>query len=296
MLSLLVRAVWAVAILRLLCARATLGWRTSAVYGVLGALTGVVLTPLITRFFFPYSSGGLIASFLGSLTIQLAVLGPVLAGLFLRKTHLATSVADAFLLAFITGFGCDLASAALVASAGSNAIEAFRLFPPWQFVTSAGGVPGYAYWSGLVALALAAALRFQPRRMVALGIGAVALLFVTMEQTALLTDAGTHSEGWARLLALTGSGQVTAWLAIVALAGLSTVEARWARAGGLAAGVSAPASLWTQLRALAGSLASLNLPEHASRSAPFRAERQRQIAAAEGRQRRGHRHAAACLL
>src|SRR5258708_23386039 len=200
MLSLLVRAVWAVAILRLLGARATLGWRTSAVYGVLGALTGVVLTPLPTRFFFPYSSGGLLASFLGSLTIQLASVGPVLAGLFLRKPYLATSVADAVLLAFITGFGFDLASATLVASAGSNAIEAFGFLPPWQFVTRTGAVPGYAYWSGLLALALAAALRFQRRRMVALGIAAAALLCVTMEQTALLTDAGRHSEEWARLL------------------------------------------------------------------------------------------------
>jgi len=160
------------------------------------------------------------------------LLSPLLAFMFWRReTYRLTSVADVFLIAFALGFGFDLAGALLSASAADRPLAGIGIFPPFEIQGKAGAiafvVPGYAYWSALVALVLAASMRFVRNRRVAIGLVALTALFVITEEASTVSKAGLaqHPIGLLGHFAqLTGHGRWTAWTCLFALVALSVWE------------------------------------------------------------------------
>ena len=101
-------AVWALIVVRVLAFRATLSLRTLLTFLMLGAVVGPIALPLVQGFFNSYGSYQIYHWPVVAFGVELLLLAPVLAFLFFRRAHRLTSVGDAFLLAFMTGFGYDL--------------------------------------------------------------------------------------------------------------------------------------------------------------------------------------------
>src|SRR2546426_1091871 len=145
--SVLLLALWTLAVLRVLGLRATLSGRTLGTYLLLGALLGMIAIPLVRELGAPYGEQGPYVNEVLSLGDQALLLIPVLWYLFFRRAHEVTSVADAFLLAFAVGFGFDLVGALLAASGATAPLKGLSFWPPWQFDGEKFSVAGYGYWS-----------------------------------------------------------------------------------------------------------------------------------------------------
>ena len=149
-------AIWTLVVVRLVAGRATLSDRTFATFLALGVLLGCLGGPASQKLFAPYGEDGPWIALLVALARQAVLLAP----LFMLRALPAIGVADGFVLGFLIGFGYDLAAAVLAAVAASTPFSALQWIPPFSAQTDSLTVSGYSYWTGLVALAYAAARRF----------------------------------------------------------------------------------------------------------------------------------------
>src|SRR5438067_7493598 len=109
LIEFLLNAVWTLVVIRILALRATLRVRTLAIFLLLGMLLGPIALPVVQGFVNSYGSYQVYHWPLQALSVELLLLAPVLTFLFYRGAHRITSVGDAFLLAFVIGFGYDFA-------------------------------------------------------------------------------------------------------------------------------------------------------------------------------------------
>ena len=230
--SLLALALWTFVVVCVLGARATLRSRTFATFLVLGALMAVVILPIVSKVFAPYGERGTLLNVLLAIGWQLALLAPVLSFLLAHRTDRMLSVADAFLLAFMVGFGADLVGGILAAAVAPQPLDALTPFPPWVYVipTPAHAIAGYGYWTGLVALAVVAMRRFARPASAAAIVGVVVFLWVALAHAASLevVRTGKLPTGLLGLCyRLTGNGGLPAWVALLALVALSVAESVW---------------------------------------------------------------------
>ncbi|HEV8585556.1 MAG TPA: hypothetical protein VGT02_11365 [Methylomirabilota bacterium] len=231
MIAYVLLAAWTYLVVRALGARGTLRDRTLATYGLAGCLMGTVAAPVVERLVLPYPFDVAAPRAIALQLVRLSViLAPVVIILLARRAHRALGVADAFLLAFMVGFGfdviCGLVSLAFRGDVGAR----LALFPPFE--AKGPVIAGYGYSAALVTLALATMLRFARHRGAALAVAAVVLVCVAVDQ-APAAGPGAVWLGW-----ITAHGTVTAWLALAALVVASIVEWRWLGAYGRGAGVT----------------------------------------------------------
>lgn len=276
LLSLLLMALWTLAVLRLLAVRATLSTRTFLTFLLLGAMIGPVAVPLAERFIAPYGWGGNYPHFLIAVPVHVLLFLPVWGYLFRRRAYRVTSVADAFLLAFLVGFGYDLLAYLLSSAYGGTPARMLAYLPPWQINGDSYSVVGYSYWTALPALGLAAGLRFWRNRWGALGIGALLLLFAAAEHASLQSPA----PNWlVRFGTATGHGAFTGWVALLLLVGLSAWEAHWAARA--AQGKVPHFAVLEEWRSLLTALAERKWTEFRRLGATFRLRHQLALARAE---------------
>jgi hypothetical protein len=283
LLSLILLAAWTMVLVRLAGARATLGDRTFLIYLLQGAFLGTVGMRLIQRLFDPY---GLLTAtpwivLLIATAWQLSLLVPVRI-LLTNRLSRTTCVADAFLVAFAIGYGFDLCGALLAASSATQASVGLDLFPPWQFSNQAITFAGYGYWTGLVGLARSASLRFVRKPWLSRCIQTGVLLWVAIDAAVVTTTVESGSpQGLLQDLGyFTLHGQLAAWIAWVALLGLSFWEAAW-----VARAVPETAQnryqVLDELRALGSALMKGRLGEYRRLTALFRLRRQVALGRAE---------------
>ena len=221
LIALLLLAGWTVLVVRVLCARATLSGRSFLTFFLLGALLAPTASPMAEKLFAPYNDAGPWIAFFISLARQLPLLLPV----FLIRKFPTLSVADAFALAFMTGFGFDLSATFVAAAIAAQPLRGLSLWPPWEFKSAAFSVAGYGYWTAVVALAFAAGQRFLRRPKTVWALTAAVLLLVVVEAASLLWRS---PPSWLSIFGmLTFHGAITAWLALVAVVALSFYEAAW---------------------------------------------------------------------
>jgi hypothetical protein len=257
---------WTYLVVRVLGFGATLSDRTLVTFGLVGALLGSVVAPVAVRLIqpYPYEINPVRAVALELLRLAV-LLTPVLVVMLRQRTHRVLSVADAFLLAFMAGFGFDVLSGFLVLFVAPGIVGSLSIWPPWQTPVviwwEAGGglmkrvlmpgwrdpssfggsttfgwlvvtATGHAYAAGLVALALAVVWRFAAGRRLAYVIPAIVTLWLAIGE-AKFTVSG--AESWshrAELSRLSFHGHVTAWLALIALLGCSLWEWWWLAGAG----------------------------------------------------------------
>lgn len=269
-LQLLILAAWTLLVVRLFAWRATLRNRTFATYLILGAFLGITAVGLSQRLLTPYGETQPFPYWLAAVGRQAVLLAPVLLAVFWRPSSRETRIADAFLLAFMVGFGYDLAGALLAASVSASPLRGFAWLPPWQFRSAqgyfyAGGfsykgwAAGSGYWTALVALVLAIAVRCSepldrlktkfglPRALnVPIALGVIAFLWVVAEQTGLLPLSAAGVFAFFRRIVF--AGRFTAWLTLLLFAAASLMEIRWTKAPG----AETPRSWAGTVRAAAG--------------------------------------------
>jgi hypothetical protein len=251
--QLLLLAIWTLLLVRALSLRATISLRTLGTFLILGAVLGPVAFPVVQSFFNSYGSYQVYHWPFVAFGVELLLLAPVLVFLFYRRVHQVTSVGDAFLLAFMVGFGYDLITA-LTGDAGTSQLgSGISYFPPFAFRSQNLTVAGFGYWSGLIALAIAAAARFLRTRTAAYIAAAVAAFWVVAEISGLAGSQGAPSLLAAVFGNMTLHGLLTPWLCLLALLGLSLWEGRWISAPGGVGTKLGLASQWSAaLTALAG--------------------------------------------
>ena len=278
-LAVVLLALFTLAVMRLLGARATLSNRTLFAFLTLGALIGPPSLQLTYRFFDPYSAWGNIFS--RNLVIffvsHLIVLMPVFVYYFGRRVYTAASVADAFLLGFALGFGYDLSATLFASAYVTTTLHQLTIIPPFTFDAGGFSLAGYAYWSALGALAMAAGLRFLRNRYVAFTIAALVILFFAAEEAALIqpVEAPGH---WFALITVRGS--LTPYLALVALVVCSFLEYQWMNRL-VPAAAQRKLQVLTEWQALLNVLLARRFHEFRNLGARMRLERNVAIARAE---------------
>ena len=162
MWALAVSAVWAIVLVRALALRATLPSRAFGLSLALGVLIVIFVAPIMHRLPNPYGGIGPWYDEFVSIAQLIALLSPVVGLFFTNGLYRVTSLADAFLLAFMAGLGFDLAGLILAAD-GARASFRLAFLPPFEIPLGRHAAAGYGYWAGLVMLTLAAARRFRPQ-------------------------------------------------------------------------------------------------------------------------------------
>jgi hypothetical protein len=279
-----VSAVFTLVVIRLLAARAVLSIRPFAVLILLGALYGPLALETLhyvagadVMYRPPYEkmAGGMLA--------PLIVGVPAFAFLLFLRAYRRLSIADAFLIAFTLGFGCDLFLRTLAAPLANS--TAVRLLPVWtleiQYITKLSGA-GFAYWIALPALVFAASMRFFNKRIVVV-LTTVALLLSGLELANLVPynsqfvgNPGKTFSKYATMV--TFHGQLVAWLSIIGLIAFSCLEGRWVAA------VTATAvrrSIFGEWALLLTAFAEGRFRQMMGLAAAFRVQRQAAIASAE---------------
>lgn len=232
LIALLILALWTLVVVALLGSRATLSARTFATFLVLGLLMGGIILPVATKAAAPYGERGTLLYLLLAAAWQAALLLPLLSFLMTRGTYRTLSIADAFVLAFVLGFGVDLLGGVLAAGIAPQSLDAVGRIPPWAYqpAFADGAIAGYGYWTALVALAVVAARRFSRQPTAGAVIGALAFVYVTLDHAAALeaVRTGKVPTGPLGLFSrLTLHGALTAWIVILAVVALSVTEAVW---------------------------------------------------------------------
>ena len=230
--------VWTIVLIRLLCFRATVSDRTLLNYIVLGMLIGPTAILPLHRLLNPYSAPNfpytpIVTLFLSLLTI-FVLLTPILFYLFSRRTYMLLSIADAFLLAFMVGFGFDLLGV-LLATGNFDPWSSLSLLPPWQqevIPAETFTLTGTGYRTGFVALVLAASLRLVRKRSLVVLATSLALLWVSADTVAWMWPAQQENPGATDslrtvLTTLSFNGLFTAWLILIILMVLQFREYRW---------------------------------------------------------------------
>ncbi|MGH9669038.1 MAG: hypothetical protein ACRD3A_02870 [Terriglobales bacterium] len=281
LLSLVFLALLTLFLMRLLAARATFSCRTFLTCLLVGVVVGPFAMPVVHKLINAYGSYGQYQTWLDGIGATAVLLLLACALLFRRGAYRVTSVADAFLLAFMIGFGFDLLGAFLAASAATAPLAALSYFPPFTMTNGELTAAGLGYWCGLVALAVAATLRFARRSALAWGIGATLLLFVGTEWAGLLGSSpwADRTTFFAWFSRMTLHGHLTPWLALLGLIGLSVWEAQWvAKATG---GSSGKLQFMEEWGSLMTALAGGKRAEFCRLSRLYRLRRQSQLARAE---------------
>lgn len=273
LVELLLLVVWTLLAVRIFAARATIGERTLLTYLVAGAILGPLALPFTQKLFAPYNETGPWIFLFISLLRQALLVAPAL---FIAARFRALSVADAFLLAFVFGFGFDLSAALLAATVAAEPVRGLALFPPAEISGPRGTVAGYAYWSALAALAFAASRRFLRTPKTVWLVSGTVFLWVAIEAATLLLPAGGI---FGLVAALTFHGKLTAWLALIALAGLSAYEVQWAASAAPESG----AGLLAEWQALIQSLLKLDFRRYRALREQFAVARELELARAEAR-------------
>jgi hypothetical protein len=220
LLATLVIALWALLIMRLVAARASLREGTVGTYLALGALFGCLAGPASQKIFAPYDETGPLIGLVVALVRQAVLLGPV----FAMRAFPAIGIADAFLVAFVTGFGYDLAAILLASTNATTAFPGLQWLPPFVVQADSMTIAGYGCWTALVALAYAGTRRFVRRRWVTVIATAVVLVAVSVEAVA-VTQRPVAAYRW--FAALTWFGWLTPLLTLAAVLALSFYEAQW---------------------------------------------------------------------
>jgi len=278
LMQLLLLAIWTLLLVRALSLRATVSLRTLGTYLILGAVLGPVALPVVHSFFNSYGSYQVYHWPFVAVGVELLLLGPVLAFLFFRRAHQLTSVGDAFLLAFMVGFGYDLI-AALTGVAGTSQLgSGVSYFPPFVFQSQNLTVSGFGYWSGLIALAIAAAARFLRTRAAIYIAAAMAAFWVAADISGLVSLQRAPTILAAVFGNMTMHGLMTPWLCLLALLGLSLWEGRWISTAG---GTGAAQGLISQWSAALTALTGGKLDDFRRLTRAARLRRQREFANAE---------------
>jgi len=148
---LVVVPLWTLLLMRLMAVRSVVSPRSLAGFLLGGGLVGVLSIPFAERLAVPYSEFsqfGMYVQELSAIMRQLILFLPVVAVLAGRKFYKTISIADAFLIGFVFGFGFDLVTYALAASNASEQLKELTWLPPGGVSTAkatfAGRVIGSA--------------------------------------------------------------------------------------------------------------------------------------------------------
>ncbi len=281
LLLLLLLALLTLFVMRALSARATLSCRAFLTCLLVGVVLGPFAIPVVHKLINAYGTYGHYQTWLDAIVAIAVLMLPSAVLLFRRGTYRVTSVADAFLLAFLVGFGFDLLGAFLAASTAVAPLAALQFFPPFTMVNGELTAAGAGYWCGLLSLAIAATLRFTRRSELAWAVAMTLLLFVGTEWAGLL-GSGPWSDQttfFAWFSKVTLHGHLTPWLALLALIGLSVCEANWA--GRATGGATGKLQFLEEWGLLMSALAGGKRQEFCRLSAFYRLRRQAQLARAE---------------
>ncbi|HUK86230.1 MAG TPA: hypothetical protein VLT85_01085 [Terriglobales bacterium] len=266
---------WTLLVIRLICFRTTLGVRTLLSWFALGAFLGTVANPVAWTFFNSYRFGGSpVYLLLINVSQQLLMAAPVLLLLGRRSWRQAGSVGDAFLAAFLLGLGYEFLGAFLAVARLANSVSGFSFLPPGTAsgagtYAAAVTVAGYAYWTGLIALAGAAALRFLRNRLLAYLAIAAAVIVCALDAHADLAGSLLSLE----LLKINLHGNLLPWLTLAALIGVVVWEVGWSK--------SSPQSVARDLQVVVTAAVGLKFLEARRASLAGHLRRQEENLAAE---------------
>lgn len=271
---------WTLLVVRLICFRTTLGARTLVTWLLLGALLGTVANPVALTFFNSYRfNGSPLYVLLIAVSQQLLMAAPVLLLLSRKNWRQSSSVCDPFLAAFTLGLGYEFLGAFMAVARQSASVSGFNLLPPGTASTTTLTVAGYAYWTGLVALAGAATLRFVRNRLLAYVAMAVALALCALDAYA--DFATTPLAEDVRKVTLHGS--LVPWLTLAALIGAVAWELVRSQGG------SSLQSAVKELQSVLTAAVSLKFAEARRASLAGHLRRQEENLAAELQQNRADR-------
>ena len=222
--ALVIQTLWCLAVVLTLGAYRTLSLRTLGVFLAMGVLLGVIGVPVVEQALLPFSAAGSLAVCLARQLLLLLPLGLY----FARRYHRVGSIADSYLLGFAVGLGSQLAARVFVALPGVGLSPSLAIFPPWQLETGSHVVAGYAYWTGLAALSVAASDRLLRQRPARIAFAGAALLLVVVDAWLSLGAGREANSGIARLVgAVLLHGRLMGWLSLAALVGFSLREVTW---------------------------------------------------------------------
>lgn len=269
LLSLCVMAVWTLVVLRLLAMRATLSMRTYFTYLLVGAMIGPFAAPVALKFLSPYGWSGTDLSFPITLLVHFLIFVPVWRRLFSRRAPAGTSIADAFLLSFMVGFGYDLVGYTLAAAYGTDVSKLLAWLPPGTLSGNGFTVVGYGYWTALPAVGIAAGLAFWRRRWPSIGIGAVLMMVAAAEHAGMsLPPEKALGKVWEIMM----HGSLTPWVVLAALIVFSVWEAR--RAGRVGEEEIPRFAFLDEWRQMLNALSERNWAEYRRLANTFRLRRQ----------------------
>jgi len=223
-------ALWTYLIVRLVAARSTLSNRTLLTYALAGWMIGIVALPLVDRLILPYghelSADRLLAlNFLRIVTL----FAPVAVLLLSRRAHRVLSVADAFLLAFMVGFGFDFLCGFIALPTHADVANQLAFFPPFQLESAPAG---YAYKLAFAGIILAATFRVARYKIFALIATSAALFFAALQGVAGPLKLDT---GW--IFAATIPGPMLVWTVLILLVAFSIAEWLWVGRRGHGSGI-----------------------------------------------------------
>ena len=134
LLSLLLLALLTMFTMRVLSTRATLSCHAFLTCLLAGVVVGPFAIPVVHKLINAYGTYGHYQTWLDAIGATALLLLPAAVLLFRHGAYRVTSVADAFLLAFMVGFGFDLLGAFLAASTATAPLAALSIFPPFTLV------------------------------------------------------------------------------------------------------------------------------------------------------------------
>ncbi len=239
------QTVLALLLIRIVCATVTLSGRALALFLLVGGLGGSLAAPILFRLIPPINPPFAV---LEALVLQFALLLPVY--LTLRRRFAAVTIADAFLLAFLVGFGYDAVSLWLANSTAAQQKLGFTFVPSGAISMGTDVIAGYGYWSGLVALVVAVSARLLRSRPLVLGVGSAALLYAATESVAVEGQLPPAVQQTYSQLVVPGS--LTPWLVLGLLIAAQVLEEAWVtkRAGKPATPQPSLLDEWHQLLSL----------------------------------------------
>src|SRR2546423_5746017 len=265
-LVLAVVLIFTLLIFRLLCFRTTLSVRSLATFFVLGSILGVLALPVAEKFFNSYHFEGSPAYALLMIATQhLLMVLPVLILISRPAWRNGASLGDAFLAGAMIGLGYEFLSSfiGVMATTGIPASFSFSFLPPGVVAATPHTVAGFADWTGAVALACAASLRFFNRRIIAVLVTCVMLLIVALD-----SYAAWYTTDFAKSVdKITLHGGLLAWLVLLLVVASAVMERRWA-------GPQATTWPFAEIQSVLTALVGLNWHEARRRGAEFRLKRQ----------------------
>jgi hypothetical protein len=190
----------------------------------LGAVAGPLAVAVAEKFFNSYTWQGTYYFWFIEVAKLFMLVSPVLLLMMRWEWSWGASVTDAFLAAFLIGFGYDLIGPLIAAVPLDHLDTALSLLLPGVVSLPSITVAGYGYWCGFAALALAVGLRFGRSRIVGCVTGIAALMAVAADSYFDFASPGQISPGLAQFMK---AHSFTPWLIIGALVAAGLWEAKW---------------------------------------------------------------------